>query len=131
MILGIGHDLAEIGRIGRLLSGRTGQRFMKRVLTAKELELAESKGARLAEFVAGRFAAKEAVVKAFGCGIGNIMGFTDIEIRPDDKGKPCVRLSPEAWQRLGLQSAVVNVHVTITHERTMASAFVVIEKSGV
>ncbi|MBJ6362813.1 holo-ACP synthase [Paenibacillus sp. GCM10012307] len=129
MILGIGHDVTDINRISQLLSGRTGRRFMERVLTRPELELADSKGARLAEFVAGRFAAKEAIVKAFGCGIGNIIGFTDIVIIPDDKGKPGIALSPEAWDRLGLTASAVRMHVSITHERTMASAFVIVEEA--
>ena len=83
----------------------------------------------MAEFVAGRFAAKEAIVKALGCGIGMEVGFQDIEILPDDKGKPEVNLSDEAWTRLGLpEGRNYNIHLTITHSRDLASAFAVVER---
>jgi holo-[acyl-carrier protein] synthase len=129
LIIGIGHDLADIGRVEQLIEGPQGRRFLERILTADECRLAQGKGKRLAEFAAGRFAAKEAVVKAFGCGIGKIIGFTDIEIKPDDRGKPCISLSDGAWERLGLLPATVRLHLTITHERAIASAFVVAEQA--
>ncbi|GGG24263.1 holo-ACP synthase [Paenibacillus abyssi] len=128
MILGIGHDLVEIERISRIVKGASGRRFMERILTEAELIIADQRETRLAEFVAGRFAVKEAIVKALGCGIGAVIGFRDMEVVPGETGQPLCKLTTEAWQRLSLHKDEVRIHVTITHERTMASAFVVIER---
>lgn len=129
MIIGIGHDITDITRVAKVLDGRSGGRFLERVLSPSEQELAaQYAGERLHQFMAGRFAAKEAVVKAFGCGIGNVMGFTDIEIVPGSCGKPECSLSEKAWSRLGHSPGEVRIHVTITHERTLASAIAVAER---
>lgn len=129
MIIGIGHDISDIRRIAKLVKESKSKRFLERVLSTGERELASAySGVRLSQFTAGRFAAKEAVVKAFGCGIGQIIGFSDIEILPDCSGKPECSLSTEAWHRLGLTPDEVRVHVTITHERDLASAFVIVER---
>ncbi|XEC93920.1 holo-ACP synthase [Paenibacillus tarimensis] len=128
MIVGIGHDIVEIGRVEQIVSGPSGSRFMRRVLTEAEMASAAARGARIPEFVAGRFAAKEAVVKAFGCGIGRIVSFHDMEIIPNEQGQPCCTLSVSAWNRLGIEVNETRIHVTITHERTMASAFAVVER---
>lgn len=129
LIYGIGHDVVEIERIRKILDGAAGERLMKRVLTPAELKLPGS-ASRPAEFLAGRFAAKEAISKAFGCGIGKALGFADMSILPDAQGKPHAVLAQEAWQRLGLSEgpAAYAVHLSITHERQLASAFVVIER---
>ncbi|HEY2493852.1 MAG TPA: holo-ACP synthase [Paenibacillus sp.] len=130
MIYGIGHDILEIKRVERLLSGKLSEAFMIKVLTTKECELARNRGANRAEFVAGRFAAKEAITKAFGCGIGAIIGFHDIEILPDAWGKPWVQLSEEAWERLDLPGQIVDyaIHLSISHQREMASTYAIVEK---
>ncbi len=134
LIFGIGHDIVEIERIQRLLTKSIGERLRRRILTAAELEL-PGQVARPAEFLAGRFAAKEAVSKAFGCGIGHVLSFTDMEILPDVNGKPLVVLTPEAWERLALPGAGrvegsggYAIHLSITHERQLASAFAVVER---
>jgi len=130
MIYGIGHDILEIGRIVRLLEGKLGDRLLKRILTPAELEIARLRGPKLAEFVSGRFAAKEAVVKAFGTGIGAQIGFEDIEIVPDPLGKPQVALSKDAWERLNLPGGNgYIIHLSITHQPGMASAFAVVERT--
>lgn len=129
MIIGIGHDLSDIKRIAKIVNGSTKGRFLERVLSDRERELASTYAdVRLASFTAGRFAAKEAVVKAFGCGFGKIMGFLDIEILRDSDGKPECSLSASAWNRLELLPNEVRIHVTITHERELASAFVIVER---
>ena len=130
MIIGIGHDIVEIGRVKRLLEGGAGESFLHRVLTPGELSRAAEAGSRRAEFVAGRFAAKEAVSKAFGCGIGAKLGFHDMETLPDAYGKPVCWLSAEAWRRLGFEPDEAVVHLSITHERELASAFAVAERKG-
>jgi holo-[acyl-carrier protein] synthase len=129
MIIGIGHDITSLERVGKLLEGRAGSRFMERILTEGEMAIAsDMSGTRLVEFAAGRFAAKEAVSKAFGCGIGNRLSFRDIDICRGELGKPECRLSGGAWERLGLDAAYTNIHVTITHDHSLASAFVIVEK---
>ncbi|WP_313997654.1 holo-ACP synthase [uncultured Paenibacillus sp.] len=129
MIIGVGHDLVEIERVRKLLAQGTGDRFLQRILTRAEYGRAQLKGGKLAEFTAGRFAAKEAVVKALGCGIGAAVGFADIELLPDGAGKPCCTLSPGSLERLGMRLGMsgekLTVHVSITHERSIASAFAV------
>ncbi|WP_136608877.1 holo-ACP synthase [Paenibacillus dokdonensis] len=129
MIHGIGHDVLEIKRLSLLLSGQLGYRFMERVLTEKEREEARKRGGKLTEFVAGRFAAKESISKAFGCGIGSIIGFGDMEILPDSLGRPIAVLSSGAWERLKLPGeAEYIIHLTISHQTELASAFAVIER---
>ncbi|GIP54174.1 MULTISPECIES: holo-ACP synthase [Paenibacillus] len=127
MIYGIGHDVVEIGRMQRMLEGKAGDKLKQRVLTPEELKLPGC-SARPAEFLSGRFAAKEALSKAFGCGIGSKLGFVDMEILPDGHGKPYVSLSDGAWNRLGLSPEQYTVHLSITHERQLASAFAVVER---
>lgn len=126
VIYGIGHDVSDIERIETMLQGSNGDRFLRRILTVAEIEQAALRS-RTAEYVAGRFAAKEAIVKAFGCGIGHVIGFGDMEILPLPGGKPSVVLSKQAWERLELSVDDYKVHLSITHERQLASAFVVVE----
>ncbi|MRN55543.1 holo-ACP synthase [Paenibacillus monticola] len=129
MIYGIGHDVLEIERIAKLMNRGLGVKFIRRVLTAREHQLAERRNGKQAEFVAGRFAAKEAVVKALGCGIGRSVGFHDIEILPDKLGKPEVVLLEAAWERLNMpEGREYTIHLTITHGRDLASAFAVVEQ---
>lgn len=127
MIVGIGMDLVEIARVAKLLREPHGERFVARVLTPGERELAQRRQGRLAEFVAGRFAAKEAVVKALGCGIGREAGFQDIEVLPDARGKPECCLSEAACGRLGWPPSR-RIHLTITHTATLAGAYAVAEE---
>ncbi|WP_179031504.1 holo-ACP synthase [Paenibacillus kribbensis] len=130
MIYGIGHDVLEISRMADILAGKYADAFLNRVLTPAERELAVERKGRLAEFVAGRFAAKEAITKAFGCGIGQMIGFGDMNILPEPGGKPTVYLSSSAWDRLGLPGngdSDYSIHLSITHQPNIASAFVIVE----
>ena len=127
MILGVGMDMTEIDRIQELLNKPTVEQFLQRVLTPAERVLAEKRKARLAEYVAGRFAAKEAVAKALGTGIGAVVGFQDIEIVHDDRGKPACLLHQDALVRAGLEPTV-RFHLSITHTDHTAAAFVVAER---
>lgn len=129
MIYGIGHDVLEIKRLALLLGSQQGYRFMERVLTVKEREEARRRGGKLTEFVAGRFAAKEAISKAFGCGIGRLIGFSDMEILPDESGKPIAILSQKAWERLNLPGEPqYMIHLSISHQTELASAFAIVEQ---
>ncbi|WP_028551787.1 holo-ACP synthase [Paenibacillus sp. UNC451MF] len=129
MIIGIGTDLLDIARVKSILESTAGERFMQRILTEAERELASQRKGRLAEFVAGRFAAKEAVSKALGCGIGKQVSLQDMEVLPDALGKPGCRLSDEALQRLQLPNGAI-VHLSITHTESMAMAYAIVETSN-
>ncbi|KOP65053.1 4'-phosphopantetheinyl transferase [Bacillus sp. FJAT-18019] len=129
MIYGIGHDVLDMKRMDKLMNGRHAERFMERLLTQEEQILAASRDAQRTEFVAGRFAAKEAISKAFGSGIGRLIGFRDMEVLPDALGKPVASLSKDAWERLGMEGPdYYMIHLTISHQTTLASAFAVVEK---
>jgi holo-[acyl-carrier protein] synthase len=127
MIVGIGNDLIEIDRVRKIIQSKAGARFLERILTPAERELAKERRVKKAEFTAGRFAAKEAIVKALGCGIGEQFSFQDMEIKPDSLGKPNCSMDVIALERMGMDSNV-KVHISISHTDTMASAFAVIEK---
>jgi len=115
VIFGIGLDLADIHRIEMAVEKK--ETFPERVLTPGELDLYRQKqGKRKAEFLAGRYAAKEAFSKAMGTGIGKV-GFLDIEILPDSKGKPVTTACPFEGK----------AHVSITHTDTIAAAQVILE----
>ncbi|MFC5404525.1 holo-ACP synthase [Cohnella soli] len=129
MIIGVGLDVVELGRMERLLSGTGRDRFVDRVLTVREKMIyATLQQRRSLEFVSGRFAAKEAVVKAIGCGIGSKVGFRDIEVLPDPQGKPVCGLSAASLKRLGWEEQACRIHLAITHERSMAAATAIVEK---
>jgi holo-[acyl-carrier protein] synthase len=129
MIVGIGLDVVELGRMENLLAGSSKIRFVTRVLTEKEYAAWQLLAPRRAlEYIGGRFAAKEAVVKALGCGIGSIVGFQDIEVLPDEQGKPLCTLSIAAIRRLGWENENFQLHLAITHERKLAAATALVEK---
>ncbi|MFC5530376.1 holo-ACP synthase [Cohnella yongneupensis] len=127
-IVGIGLDVVEMERIAGVLASPAGDRFVARVLTANERDVFQRLTAKKrTQYVAGRFALKEAVVKALGCGIGSIVGFQDIEAMPDELGKPVCFISAEALERLGRKGQPLRLHVAITHERSIAAATALIE----
>lgn len=117
MIKGIGLDLIEISRIEQSIS--KSDRLAERVLTEKEMELynvMEKK--RKLEYLAGRFAAKEAFAKAAGTGIGKQIGFHDIEVLPAETGAPTLKASGYEQEQ---------IFVAITHTAHYAAAQVIIE----
>jgi holo-[acyl-carrier protein] synthase len=125
MILGIGLDMIEIERIGRAIQNR---RFRERVYSAAERDWLDSVNWR-AESAAGRFAAKEAAAKALNVGFGKVH-WTDIEIVPEDTGRPRITLYGEA-RRVAKALGVKNMWVTLTHDRGRAAACVIAEGDGV
>jgi len=127
MIAGIGVDIVDIPRIQALLD-RYGERFLDRVYTEAETAYAML-GANKAERLAGRFAVKEAVMKALGTGKSLGILWRDIETLRARSGKPEVRLHGQAvkWAKLRGGGAV---HVSITHDGGKAMAFVILEKAG-
>lgn len=123
MIVGIGTDLIEIERIKQVGIPR----IAKRILTAKELNSLPTTSHRQLETIAGRFVAKEAIAKALGCGIGKHFSFYDAQIICDEMGKPHATLSQKVIEHFFAEKEI-RVHLSITHSRDMASAFVVIEQ---
>ena len=118
MNLRTGVDLIEISRIEEAVS-RHGKRYLERVYTPAELELYSKRTKSLA----GRFAAKEAVAKALGCGIGEVE-WKEIEILGDEQSAPVLHLHGAAARKadeLGLASW----SVSISHDQSQAVAFVV------
>jgi holo-[acyl-carrier protein] synthase len=127
MIAGIGVDIVDIARIRALLD-KYGERFLRRVYTEAETAYAMS-GANRAERLAGRFAVKEALMKALGTGKSNGILWRDVETLRGRSGKPEVRLHGQAagWAKRRGGDAV---HVSITHDGGKAMAFVILEKAG-
>lgn len=116
MILGIGTDIVELERVHRISERQS--KFVDRILTSNEKEKFETLSeSRKIEFLAGRFAAKEAFSKAYGSGIGEELSFLHIEIASDEKGKPYICKPFEE-----------GVHLSISHSLDYAIAMVVIEK---
>jgi holo-[acyl-carrier protein] synthase len=116
MISGIGIDIIELDRIKTIIDRQP--KFIQRILTENELLIfGKLTSQRKIEFLAGRFAAKEAYAKANGTGIGNNLSFLDIEIQPDPFGKPQI-----------IAPIKEGVHLSISHSRDYAIAQVVIEK---
>ena len=120
MILGIGIDLADIGRIERAVARHP--RFLERVYSEAERAAVARKGAQTA---AGYFAAKEAVSKALGTGIRGF-SMADISIEPDGLGKPTARLSGGALRRME-EMGGKSLLVSITHAGGFAAAVAVLE----
>lgn len=117
MIYGIGIDMIEIDRIKEALNRNS--RFAQRVLSDPEYEIYKCQSAhRQAEFVAGRFAAKEAFSKALGTGIGKTVTFHNVIILNDDRGKPEIASAPYDGP----------AHLSITHTREHAAAQVILER---
>ncbi len=121
MIVGVGVDIVEIERIKRLTQSN---RFFNRVFTAGEMALFEECHFRL-ETIAGRFAAKEAVLKSLGLGIFDIP-LTDIGILKEQEGKPVVLLSGAAQQYAQMLN-VDRVHISISHDGSYAIAYALAE----
>ena len=116
MITGIGLDITELNRIKTIKEKTT--KFEERVLTSKEIEqMKVLSDQRQVEFLAGRFAAKEAFAKAKGTGIGKECSFLDIEILKEPSGKPS----------LYFKGKPVNGFVSITHTKENAAAQVILQ----
>jgi holo-[acyl-carrier protein] synthase len=112
-----GVDLIEISRISHAIE-RHGDRFLRRVFTSKELALVSDKPASLA----GRFAAKEAVAKALGCGIGDV-GWTEIEILRGPNNEPELHLHGNA-RRIAGQLGYHTWSISLSHSMDFAIAMV-------
>lgn len=123
-VLGIGVDLVECARIDRSLE-RFGEKFLHRVFTDGEIEYSMSMKFP-ARHLAARFAAKEALSKAFGTGIGKSMGWRDIDVRKKPSGEPFLVLTGGAGD-LAKERGVTNALITLSHSDRHAVATIVLE----
>jgi holo-[acyl-carrier protein] synthase len=125
MIYGIGIDLVEPHRIKRLLE-KYGERFARRVLTEREWA-GYARSVNPVLFLANRFAAKEAFSKAMGTGFRYPVTLQCINIVPDRRGKPGFEFHSKLAQLIAAEG-ITGHHVTISDEKSMACACVVLEK---
>ena len=123
MIVGLGIDIVELARIDHSLR-KFGERFRDRILTPAEVSLIP---ANPIPFLAGRFAAKEAAVKALGTGFSQGVSWHDIEILNEPSGKPCITFHNHALR----QSQTLNIQnllLSISHGQDSAVAVVILEQ---
>jgi holo-[acyl-carrier protein] synthase len=124
MILGTGIDIIEVERIQASYE-KFGERFVNRILVSGEIEYCLSHK-NPGPFLAARFAAKEAVSKAFGTGIGAQLGWKDIEVKRKESGEPYVILHGNGLELMKQRGALV-MHLTISHTEKHATAMAILE----
>ena len=119
-IVGIGTDIVECLRIGRMIE-QHGELFLTRVYTEREIRYCQSRQ-RSTEHFAARWAAKEAILKCLGAGGRRGLNWTDMEVRHDDAGKPQVLLCGAA-KDLAQGQRVSNILLSLAHYRAYATAY--------
>jgi holo-[acyl-carrier protein] synthase len=126
VVLGIGMDLVEVGRIERMILEK-GDRALRRLFTPREIEYA-ARRAHPAQHYAARFAAKEAAYKALSGDddVARAVGWRDVEVVPTADGRPTLVFHGAAAER-AVQLGVARVLVTLTHTDGVAGAMVVLE----
>lgn len=134
MILGTGIDIVSISRIEKLLKA-FDDKFIKKIYTLKEINIAKDKNyqgniVRKSFYYAKRFAAKEALSKALGTGIGRGINFNDIEITNNKLGKPQIKILNQKQDFIKKQLSCKNfaIHLTLSDEKELAIASVIIEE---
>ena len=125
-ILGIGVDIIENKRIGKLIKS---EKFIKRSFSKKEIELSKNTKNKI-NFFAKRFAAKESLSKAIGTGFRNGLNFKDIEILNDKNGKPFYSKKKKVSDLINKIFEIKNYHIllSITDERDYSIAFTILQK---
>lgn len=119
-VVGIGTDIVECLRVAKMIE-RHGELFLTRVFTSHEIEYCTARKAATQHY-AGRFAAKEAVLKALGTGWTRGLHWRDIEVRNEMGGKPKIALSGAA-RELAEKLGIIEMHISISHCRTHATAY--------
>src|SRR6478609_634070 len=119
-ILGHGIDIVETARLRRLIDEH-GAHFLDRVFTPAEQAYCNASRKRSLEHFAGRFAAKEAVLKVLGTGWRGGIAWTDIEVVKEPSGQPQIRLTGEC-ARISGERGISRWHVSISHIETHATA---------
>lgn len=127
MILGIGIDLIEVARI-RTSHEKFGERFLSRILHKSEVDYCLSHKDP-GPFLAARFAAKEAISKAFGTGIGAKLGWKDMEIAHKPSGEPFVILHENGKKLLDERQAHLLL-ISLTHTQEHAAAVAILERNA-
>src|SRR5437867_894093 len=125
-ILGIGIDIIEVERIQKSFE-KFGERFLKRILHPNEINYCLSHRVP-APFLAARFAAKEAISKAFGTGIGALLGWHDMEIGRKESGEPYVVLYG-GGQQLLVERKARAVLISLSHTQAHAAAVAILESA--
>lgn len=121
-VVGIGTDIIECVRIAQMIE-KHGEMFLTRVFTAREIHYCSTRRAAK-EHYAGRWAAKEAVLKVLGTGWARGILWTDIEVVNEVSGAPAIRLENRAAE-IAAERGIRNVQVSISHCRAYATAFAV------
>src|SRR5262245_28091040 len=121
-IVGIGTDIVECLRIGRMIE-RHGELFLARAFTDREVRYCQSRKRALEHF-AGRWAAKEAILKCLGTGWRKGLCWTDVEVRNEPDGRPKVLLCGSA-KDAAQQQRVADILLSISHCRAYATAYAV------
>ena len=127
MILGLGIDIIEVSRIQASYE-RFGERFLTRILHPREIEYCLSHKAP-GPFLAARFAAKEAISKAFGTGIGAELGWQDMEIERKESGEPFVILHGDG-KKLFESRKADSIRISLSHTQAHAAAVAILEGLG-
>ena len=127
MILGLGIDIIEVARVQASVE-RFGDRFLNRVLLPDEIAYCLEKKVS-GPFIAVRFAAKEAISKAFGTGIGAQLGWHDMEVRHRESGAPFVVLHGKG-QALFATRGAGQLLISLSHTQNYATAVAVLERAG-
>jgi holo-[acyl-carrier protein] synthase len=125
MLIGTGIDVVEIERIAASIE-RYGERFLRRVFTAREIAYCQRKR-NSAESYAARFAAKEAGAKALGTGIQHGVTWTELEVRRAPGRRPTLHFSGRALE-MAERLRVARISLSLTHSRTVAIASVMLEE---
>lgn len=123
MIIGIGVDIVDVARIKKLYD-KYGSKFLDKVLTESEKAYCVSHS-NPSQYIAARFAAKEAAAKAFGCGIGIKFHWKNIELYKNSAGKPKLRFHKKA--KKNFDKLECDCHVSVSHVREYATATVILE----
>lgn len=126
MIMGIGTDIVDVERIASRIQKENG--FRELVFSADEIKYCEVKTNKY-EHYAARFAAKEALGKALGVGWMPGTNINEVEILNDEAGKPYINFLGETASRIAVLN-IGNIHVSLSHVKTFATAFVIIERSN-
>jgi len=124
MILGVGIDIIEVTRIAASYE-KFGERFVNRILLPDEIAYCLSHR-NPAPFLAARFAAKEAISKAFGTGIGAALGWHDMEIRRKESGEPFVVMHGKG-EKLFKSRKARRLPISLSHTQNHAAAMAVLE----
>jgi len=126
MIMGIGIDIVKINRIKKALE-RWGSRFEKKIVTLKEMEAKQMGGETKLAYIAGRFAAKEAVLKSLGANTS----WQDIEVLSEENGKPYIVLQGKA-KKIAQKKGMKQVFISLSHndDYAIAQAIIVGNKRG-